>query len=212
MERAAPSVPVTDLLSFDNIHRPHEVESSHDNADYYMENNGFANDFDVGPIPTSGLQAIRFGDPVVQMNISRGVDLFFDNACHHYPFIHRPSFVVEASPRYLQLAMASLGYQYDDRLDAQDRSRSCFRSSMNLAEQYEKLVKDSASKLQIVQTYLLLQACGMLYLGGDQAVDGGGLHYKMVAVGSGSPSVYPPLADDMSCASSADRMGCFNRQ
>lgn len=133
---------------------------------------------------------------------ARGIDLFFQHVCHHYSFIHRPTFDLAGSPRYLRLAMAALGLQYEDhdrdhsRSDVHDhncdhdykdnesqrRSRKCYQAALDLAGRASKLVKDGSGKLAIVQTYLLLQACGMLYLGGEEAVQGGKLHFEMVGV------------------------------
>jgi hypothetical protein len=133
---------------------------------------------------------------------ARGIDLFFQHVCHHYSFIHRPTFHLAGSPRYLRLAMAALGLQYEDhdrehsRSDVRDhdrdgdhkdnesqrRSRRYYQAALDLAGRASKLVKDGSGKLAIVQTYLLLQACGMLYLGAEEAVQGGRLHFEMVSV------------------------------
>lgn len=100
--------------------------------------------------------------------------------------------------------MASLGLQYEDHdrdhsrsdvhnhdhdrdhnykdNESQRRSRRCYQAALDLAARASKLVKDGSGKLAIVQTYLLLQACGMLYLGGEEAVQGGRLHFEMVSV------------------------------
>ena len=135
---------------------------------------------------------------------ARGIDLFFQHVCHHHSFIHRPTFDIAGSPRYLRLAMAALGLQYEDHdldhsrfhdpvhndtqdhndkhSEAQRRSRRYYQAALDLAGRASKIVKDGSGKLAIVQTYLLLQACGMLYLGGEEAVQGGKLHFEMVSV------------------------------
>ena len=137
------------------------------------------------------IQEIPSHDNDTRLDIDHTVDLFLRHACHHFPFIHRPTFDRIKSPRSLLLAMASLGYQYHQNLAEQsspfnlgktDLSRRCYREATRLIRDEERTATQPISKLTIVQAYLVLQTCGMVYLGGREAMEGTKIHFRMINV------------------------------
>ena len=148
------------------------------------------------------IQETPLHDNDTRLDIDHTVDLFLRHACHHFPFIHRPTFDRTESPRFLLLAMASLGYQYHQNLAERsspfnlgkmDLSRRCYREATRLIRDEERTATQPISKLTIVQAYLVLQTCGLVYLGGREAMEGTKIHFRMINVSQ--TLAYPGSSD-----------------
>jgi Fungal specific transcription factor domain len=119
--------------------------------------------------------------------IARGVRLYFAHVSHFVPFLHEPTFDAARAPRHLILSMLSLAYQHGEDPDCGEEEGSgvtlstrCFhRARIPLTSNQEKSV-DLARNTIMVQVYLLLQICAMLYLCGENSSFGLQLHSKMI--------------------------------
>ncbi|KAL4804946.1 fungal-specific transcription factor domain-containing protein [Aspergillus unguis] len=99
-------------------------------------------------------------DSLSPLQVRTGCDLFFTHVAHFLPFIHQPTFDADQAPPYLLLSMLSLAFQYGD----QNLSKHCFDRARTLLDS-----TPNQDTLSIVQSYLLLQVCGMLYLCGSSS-------------------------------------------
>lgn len=118
-----------------------------------------------------------------------GCDLFFTYVSHFVPFLHRPTFDVTFVAPHLILAMLSLGYQYGEDPDRNDQTGSgaslsarCFHQARVLIPTEEESADDTAQNISIVQTYLLLQICAMMYLCGSDSTYSLKMHSKMISL------------------------------
>ncbi|KAL7424527.1 hypothetical protein Q5752_000211 [Cryptotrichosporon argae] len=132
--------------------------------------------------PTLSLSpAASMEDRLTPEETERGVQLFFEHVAHYLPFLHEPTFDIDASPSHLILAMLSIGLQYGD-VPEDDRplATQCFRRSRALLAQYDEASADSAHNLTVVQAYLLLQTAAIMYMCGKETASGLRMHAKSV--------------------------------
>lgn len=120
---------------------------------------------------------------------ARGIDLFFTHISHFVPFLHRPTIDVSQIPRHLLLAVLCLAYQYgeDPSCDYQadsgaNLSAHCFHRARILMASNEEGTNDLAHDITMVQAYLLLQICSMMYLCGKDSRYGLKLHSRMISL------------------------------
>ncbi len=133
-----------------------------------------------------------------------GISLFFDRVSPFLPFLHRPTFDMRHAPTHLVLSMCSLGYQYAGDFDlvgsgstGPETSLQCHHAALRLVDKAQTAAQSSHEKLEIIQAYLLLQICAMLYLGGKECSNGLRSHSKMIAVGAAYRDTI--AATDMLC-------------
>ncbi|KAL6898450.1 fungal-specific transcription factor domain-containing protein [Trichoderma evansii] len=119
-----------------------------------------------------------------------GCNLFFTYVSHFVPFLHRPTFDATLFAPHLILAMLSLGYQYGEDPDRNDQTGSgaslsarCFHQARVLiTTEEESLDDDTTQNIPVVQTYLLLQICAMMYLCGSDSTYSLRMHSKMISL------------------------------
>jgi hypothetical protein len=121
--------------------------------------------------------------------IARGCQLFFEHVSHFVPFLHQPTFDISQTPNHLLLSMLCLAYQYGEDTDSVYQGESgaslslrCFHRARLLVASDEKRAHNSLHNITMVQAYLLLQICSMLYLCGEESAYGLKTHSKMISL------------------------------
>ncbi|KIW19310.1 hypothetical protein PV08_03604 [Exophiala spinifera] len=120
--------------------------------------------------------------------IARGVHHYFAHVSNFFPFLHRPTFDAGRAADYLILGMLSLAYQYDEDPDCGGAlgsgarlSARCFHHARVLLDSNEEgTTADWSNSLAMIQAYLLLQVCAMMYLCGGDSAHGLRMHSKMI--------------------------------
>lgn len=122
---------------------------------------------------------------------SHGCHLFFTHVSHFVPFLHRPTFHCAQLPRHLVLSMLCLAYQHGEDPDCQGEAGSgvnlsirCFHQACVLIAAFdeERTDDDQTQHIVMVQSYLLLQICAMMYLCGKDSAHGLKLHSKAISL------------------------------
>lgn len=169
-----------------------------------------------------GISQLQFQDDwfpsAAQTN--KGCHLYFTHVAHYVPFLHRPTFDPTQPPaRHLLLAMLSLAYQYGEDPERRYTADSgvnlsvrCFHrarailSAMEEESSNSQVFKDTAQeKVIMVQSYLLLQICAMLYLccSSSDASNGMPMHSKMISLARAG-GLMQPLPVESGHAASKD--------
>ncbi|KAJ5958319.1 uncharacterized protein N7479_005469 [Penicillium vulpinum] len=123
------------------------------------------------------------------LQISRGCNLFFNSVSDFLPFLHSPTFDPTQAPPHLVLSMLCLAYQYGEDPECGDQEGSgqsfsirCFHKARALLASDEERPDASAMITALVQSYLLLQICAMMYLCGDNSACGLKMHSHMISL------------------------------
>lgn len=123
------------------------------------------------------------------LQISRGCDLFFTRVSHFLPFLHPPTFDPTKSPPHLVLSMLSLAYQHGEGPECGDQEGSgesfsirCFHQARAVLASDEGRPDAATMITTLVQSYLLLQICAMMYLCGDNSASGLKMHSHMISL------------------------------
>lgn len=118
-----------------------------------------------------------------------GVRLYFAHVSDYIPFLHPPTFDVTVAPWYLVFAVLALAYQHGEDPDsaytpasAAALSLRCFHRGRVLAVAEEGNAVDLNAGTTVVQAYLLLQICAMMYLCGNEASYALKLHSRSAAL------------------------------
>lgn len=137
------------------------------------------------------------------LQITTGCALFFTNVSHFLPFLHQATFDPEQTPRPLLFSILSLGYQHGDDPDSAEETESgaslstrCFHRARTLVvceESQASGANDMEHSKSMVQSYLFLQICAMMYLCGDESAHGLKMHSKMVSLARSSGLMQPVL-------------------
>lgn len=137
--------------------------------------------------PSSPPQLIDDWSPS-SAQVSRGRDLFFANISHFVPFLHRATFDISQTAHHLLFSVLSLAYQYGEDPECEEQPGSgaslslrCFHRARALLSFDEDGLDESMPHLTMVQAYLLLQICSMMYLCGKDSAYGLKMHSKMIS-------------------------------
>ncbi|KAH8424400.1 uncharacterized protein LDX57_002151 [Aspergillus melleus] len=140
----------------------------------------------ASPVPCTFDQLIP-GSDCSPLQIARGCDLFFSHVSHYVPFLHRPTFDATMLPVHLVLAIICLGYQHGEDPECDDQpgsgaslSTRCFRRAHTLTTADEGGL--TGPNTPLIQSYLLLQICAMMYLCGDDSAIGLKMHSDMISL------------------------------
>lgn len=130
--------------------------------------------------------------------VAQGIDLYFAHVSHFVPFLHLPTFDPTQSADSLVISMLCIAYQHGEDPDAgnelgsgDDLSQHCFHRARVLVASVEEKEDDIAHNIAMVQTYLLLEICAMMYLCGKDSAYGLKLHSKMIALARSSRLTQP---------------------
>ncbi|KGO75756.1 Transcription factor, fungi [Penicillium italicum] len=130
--------------------------------------------------------------------VTRGCDLFFTHVSPFLPFIHQSTFQFSQATPELILGMLSLSYQYGEDPDLGDKEGSgvslstrCFHQARTMIASEEASTEDFSYNLTIVQSYLLLQICAMMYLCGTDSAYGLKMHSNMISLARASGIMQP---------------------
>ena len=118
---------------------------------------------------------------------ARGVHLYFTHVSHFVPFLHWATFDATQIPRHLLLSMLCLAYQHSEDPDCGEEVGSgvelsvhCFHRARVLLASCEERADDWKHNVTLIQAYLLLQICAMMYLCGEHSPYGLQMHSKMI--------------------------------
>ena len=121
------------------------------------------------------------------LQITRGCDLFFAHISPFLPILHQPTFNATQAAPHLIMSMLSLAYQHGDDPNYGDQpgsgvslSTRCFHHARSLLSSEEGNTSDLSHNLTMVQSYLLLQICAMMYLCGDESAYGLKMHTSLI--------------------------------
>ncbi|KAI2947297.1 transcriptional regulator family: Fungal Specific TF [Aspergillus niger] len=188
----------TQPLAISNLQSPSDID---------LGDLSFPKDLSVIPIAPESTQPQNSWFPSASQ-IREGCSLFFTHVSHFLPFLHHPTFDPSAIPSHLLLAMLSLSYQYgeDPECDARtgtgtSLSTRCYlraRSSLSSSNHPNSTITDH---LSLVQTYLLLQICAMMYLCGSDSTQGLQMHATMISLAR-STGLMQPITTE--CAHTLD--------
>lgn len=130
--------------------------------------------------------------------VTRGCDLFFTHVSPFLPFVHQSTFDFAQAAPELILGMLSLGYQYGEDPELGDKegtgaslSTRCFHQARTMLVSAEPSAQDFSYNLAIVQSYLLLQICAMMYLCGTDSAYGLKMHSNMISLARASGIMQP---------------------
>ncbi|KAF2720608.1 hypothetical protein K431DRAFT_285711 [Polychaeton citri CBS 116435] len=134
--------------------------------------------------------------------VTRGFDLYFAHVSEFLPFLHRPTFNPIHTPPRLTLGILCLGYQYGDDPDYGEQAGSGARLSLRCFHRARVSMAldggntdDQAHSIGIVQTYLLLQICAMMYLCGKDSSYGPKMHSEMISLARSGGLMQPILIE-----------------
>lgn len=130
--------------------------------------------------------------------MARGLDLYFTYVSHFVPFLHQPTFDATRSTRYLVFSMLSLGYQHGEDPDCGEEAHSgeslsmhCFHQARVLLATEEEKDDDQRDGVEMVQAYLLLEICAMMYFCGKDSAYGLKMHPRMISLTRSSGLTQP---------------------
>lgn len=131
--------------------------------------------------------------------VERGLQLYFTFVSHFVPFLHRPTFDAREIPGYLVLSMLCLGYQHgedpvcgQEAESGQTLSRRCFHRARVLVAVQESMDDEARDSISMVQAYLLLEICAVMYLCGPDSAYGLKMHPRMISLTRSSGLTQPP--------------------
>ncbi|GAQ44939.1 hypothetical protein AtubIFM55763_009119 [Aspergillus tubingensis] len=181
---------------FDN--QPQAISTSQPPPDIDLSDLSFSKDFSIIPIaPESTLPQSKWFPSASQ--IREGCNLFFTHVSHFLPFLHHPTFDPSAIPSHLLLAMLSLAYQYGEDPECDARSNTgtslstrCYLLARSLLSSTDDPHTTSTTDhLPLIQTYLLLQICAMMYLCGSDSTQGLQMHATMISLARSTGLMHP---------------------
>lgn len=193
---ARPSFIRSPTISQDFLYEP-ESHISGDHAHPSAPRELFStpqNNFDLGQlIPNRLLEADLYRETESltpsNLQISRGCELFFSHVSHFLPFLHRDTFSPYGLPLCLVLGVLCLGYQYGEDPDCDYEPGSGARLARSYFHQARAFLSSSASQergsldgIHLIQSYLLLQICAMMYLCGEDSAYGLDMHTKTISL------------------------------
>lgn len=159
----------------------------------------------------NGLTRLQ-GPSLSSDQIQYGCDLFFTHISPFVPIIHQPTFDTSEAPTGLLLSMLSLGYQYGEDPDCGHSegsgvvlSTQCFHQARVRMASEEAGATEFSPDLAIVQSYLLLQICAMMYLCGTDSGHGRKMHSSMISHARAKGMMQPETATP-SAASDLDSL------
>ncbi|KAJ5147097.1 hypothetical protein N7476_001376 [Penicillium atrosanguineum] len=132
------------------------------------------------------------------LQVTRGCHLFFSHIAHFVPFLHQSTFDSNQSPSYLIVSILCLAYQYGEDSECgeqagsgADLSMRCFHRARSLIASEEGRSDILPDKIPIVQSYVLLQICAMMYLCGESSAFGLKIHSSMISLARASGMMQP---------------------
>ncbi|KAJ5692600.1 hypothetical protein N7462_002023 [Penicillium macrosclerotiorum] len=132
------------------------------------------------------------------LQINHGCDLFFRHVSPFVPFIHHPTFDTNSAPHNLLVSMLSISYHYGEDPECVgqegsgvDLSRRCFHRARGLLALSEDNTHAFSDNVTMVQSYLLLQICAMMYLCGNDSAYGLKMHSNMISLARTSGMMQP---------------------
>lgn len=146
------------------------------------------------------------------LQITSGCDLFFRYVSHFVPFLHQPTFDTSQAAPYLILSMLSLAFQHGEDPDCGGQigsgaklSLHCFHRARALILSHEGRSGVLSQDIAMVQSYLLLQICAMMYLCGKDSAHGLKMHSNMISLARAG-GLMQPVCVESSMATDLDSL------
>jgi hypothetical protein len=132
------------------------------------------------------------------LQITRGCSLFFSHIAHFLPFLHQPTFDPDQTPSYLILSILCLAFQYGEDPECGEQAGSgsnlsmrCFHQARSLVTSEESRTDTLTDTIPMVQSYVLLQICAMMYLCGESSAFGLKMHSNMISLARAGGMMQP---------------------
>ncbi|CAG8900039.1 unnamed protein product [Penicillium egyptiacum] len=126
---------------------------------------------------------------------------------HFLPFLHSSTFDPTQAAPHLVLSILCLAYQYGEDPECGDQEGSgesfsirCFHKARALLASDEERSDASTMITTLVQSYLLLQICAMMYLCGDSSACGLKMHSHMISLARAGQMKQPMTVESAATA------------
>ncbi|KAF7155570.1 hypothetical protein CNMCM5623_008112 [Aspergillus felis] len=138
------------------------------------------------------------------VQITQGYHLFFTHVSYFIPFLHKPTFEATQQPPHLILSILCLAYQHGEDPECSNQvgsgailSTRCFNQARSIIAFDDNMLNDPTQSLAIVQSYLLLQICAMMYMCGDHSANGLKMHSNMISLARSAGLMQPFAASSL---------------
>ena len=138
------------------------------------------------------------------VQIKQGCHLFFTHVSYFIPFLHKPTFEATQQPPHLILSILCLAYQHGEDPECNNQvgsgavlSTRCFNEARAIIAFDNNMLNDPTQSLAIVQSYLLLQICAMMYMCGDHSANGMKMHSNMISLARSAGLMQPFAASSV---------------
>ncbi|RLL93463.1 hypothetical protein CFD26_101295 [Aspergillus turcosus] len=132
------------------------------------------------------------------IQITHGCQLFFTHVSYFVPFLHQSTFEPTPQPSHLILSILCLAYQHGEDPERSNPAGSgailstrCFNRARAIIASDDNPQNDPTQSLAIVQSYLLLQICAMMYMCGEQSATGLKMHSNMISLARSAGLMQP---------------------
>ncbi|WVW81040.1 hypothetical protein I302_103031 [Kwoniella bestiolae CBS 10118] len=119
-----------------------------------------------------------------QDTVDKGVSLFFKHVSGYFPFLHRPTFSIAQTSEYLLMAILSVSMQFsEDETEGSRIAKYCFtrgRKLLDAMEQNDQELDHGAFKLDVIQSYLLLEIHALMFSAGTDSSYGLRMHNRLI--------------------------------
>lgn len=130
--------------------------------------------------------------------MARGLELYFTHVSYFVPFLHQPTFDASRSTQFLVFSMLCLGYQHgedpgcgEEAHSGESLSLHCFHRARLLLASEEENCDDVRDGVAMVQAYLMLEICAMMYFCGKDSAYGLKMHPRMISLTRSSGLTQP---------------------
>ncbi|PKX92282.1 uncharacterized protein P174DRAFT_512924 [Aspergillus novofumigatus IBT 16806] len=152
--------------------------------------------------PTSFLFDADPADDPLPHNLTRVEDNWIPSAVQITQGCHL--FFTHVSSPHLILSILCLGYQYGEDPECSNQAGSgailsarCFNQARSIIAFDDNTLNDPTRSLAIVQSYLLLQICAMMYMCGDHSAHGLKMHSNMISLARSAGLMQPFAASSL---------------
>jgi hypothetical protein len=121
-----------------------------------------------------------------------------------HPFPSQTHFRGNTTAPHLILSILCLAYQHGEDPECSNQAGSgailstrCFNKARSIIAFDNNMLNDPTQSLAIVQSYLLLQICAMMYMCGDHSANGLKMHSNMISLARSAGLMQPFAASSL---------------